>query len=207
MGGSRVPTVEVARIEELISRVPGVKAVKVVASGNELHEVHVITTSDKSPKQLVRDIETVVLASTGLRLDRKIISIAQVESDVRTQKVVPYQLSDLRIESVDERTVRARVTIEHGDEEFYGESVGPRTSRNLPKIVGTAVLNALSDVHDFALSFDDYAEVFLVGRKHIVVHVTKQYNGAEETVVGTAPFEGNLERSIAEAVLDAFRRI
>lgn len=198
---------DVSRIEELISRVPGVKAVKVVGSGGELQEIHVITTSDKSPKQLVRDIETVVLASTGLRLDRKIISIAQVESDVKTQKVVPFQLTSVKVENVDERTVRVKVTVEHGEEEFYGEYTGPRTSRNIPKVVGTAVLNALSDVHDFALSFDDYAEVFLVGKKYIVVHVTKQYNGAEESVIGTAAFDGNLERSIAEAVLDAFRRM
>jgi len=33
-----------------------------------------------------------------------------------------------------------------------------------PKIVGNAVLNALTDVHDFALSFDDFAEVYFVGK-------------------------------------------
>uniref|UniRef100_A0A7C5U399 Uncharacterized protein n=1 Tax=Fervidobacterium nodosum TaxID=2424 RepID=A0A7C5U399_9BACT len=202
-----MPTLDAVKIEELISRVPGVKAVKVVGDGSNLQEIHVITSSDKSPKQLVRDIETVILASTGMRLDRKIISIAQVESDVKSQKVLPYQLVNLKIENIDERSVRVNVTIEHGEEEFYGEFSGPKTTRNLPRIVGNAVLNALSDIHDFALSFDDVVEVYFVGKKHILVHITKQYNGVEESIIGTAVNEGNFEKAVAEAVLDAFRRI
>jgi len=94
-----MPTLEAMKIEELISRVPGVKAVKVVGDSSGLNEIHVITSSDKSPKQIVRDIETVILASTGVRLDRKIISIAQVESDVRTEKILPYQLTNLKMET------------------------------------------------------------------------------------------------------------
>ncbi|MEN3041754.1 MAG: hypothetical protein ABDH59_00360 [Fervidobacterium sp.] len=202
-----MPTLDVIKIEELISRVPGVKAVKIVGDGSNFHEIHIITSSDKSPKQLVRDIETVVLASTGVRLDRKIISIAQIESDIKAQKVLPYQLSNLRIENIDERNLRVTVTIEHGEEEFYGEFSGPKTTRNLPKIVGNAVLNALSEVHDFALSFDDIAEVYFVGKKYVLVHITKQYNGIEESIIGTAINDGNFERAVAEAVLDAFRRI
>lgn len=42
--------------------------------------------------------------------------------------------------------MRVNVTIEHGEEELYGEFSGPKTSRNVPKIVGNAVLNALADM-------------------------------------------------------------
>lgn len=202
-----MPTLDVIKIEELISKVPGVKAVKVVGDGTNLQEIHIITTSDKSPKQLVRDIETVVLATTGIRLDRKIISIAQVENEIKTQRILPYQLSSIKLESIDERNIRVYVTIEHGEEEFYGEFSGPKTSRNTPRVVGNAVLNALSEVHDFALSFDDVAEVYFVGKKFVIVHITKQYNNVEESVIGTAPNEGNFEKAVAEAVLDAFRRL
>ncbi|MGQ9855872.1 MAG: hypothetical protein ACUVQF_03990 [Fervidobacterium sp.] len=202
-----MPTLDAIKVEELISKVPGVKAVKVVGDNSTLHEIHVITTSDKSPKQLVRDIETVVLASTGIRLDRKIISIAQVEADVKTQKILPYQIANLKIENIDERNVRVNVTIEHGEEEFYGEFSGPKTSRNVPRVIGNAVLNALSEIHDFALSFDDIAEVYFVGKKYVLVHITKQYNNIEEGIIGTAVIEGNYERAVAEAVLDAFRRL
>lgn len=202
-----MPALDAVKVEELISRVPGVKAVKVVGDAGNLQEIHVITTSDKSPKQLVRDIETVVLASTGIRLDRKIISIAQVESELKTQKILPYQLSNIKIEHVDERNVRVSVTVEHGEEEFYGEFSGAKTTRNIPRLVGNAVLNAISEVHDFALSFDDIAEVYFVGKKFVLVHITKHYNNVEESVIGTAANEGNFEKAVAEAVLDAFRRL
>jgi len=62
-----------------------------------------------------------------------------------------------------------------------------------PKIVGNAVLNALTDVHDFALSFDDFAEVYFVGKKYVLVHITKQYNNIEESIIGTAIMDGNFE--------------
>ncbi|MFN6991169.1 MAG: hypothetical protein ACK4MM_00460 [Fervidobacterium sp.] len=202
-----MPTLDALKIEELISKVPGVKAVKVVGDGTNLQEIHIITTSDKSPKQLVRDIETVILATTGIRLDRKIISIAQVENEIKTQRILPYQLSSIKLESIDERNIRVHVTIEHGEEEFYGEFSGPKTSRNTPRIVGNAVLNALSEIHDFALSFDDVAEIYFVGKKFVIVHITKQYNNIEESVIGTAPNEGTFEKAVAEAVLDAFRRL
>ncbi len=202
-----MPALDVLKIEEIISKVPGVKAVKVVGDNGNLSEIHVITSSDKSPKQLVRDIETVVLASTGIRLDRKIISIAQVEGDIKSQKILPYQITNLKVETIDERNIRVNVTIEHGEEEFYGEFSGPKTTRNIPKIIGNAILNAISEIHDFALSFDDIAEVYFVGKKYILVHITKQYNGIEESIIGAAVYEGNFERAVAEAVLDAFRKV
>ncbi len=200
-------TLERAKLEDLISRVPGVHAVKVVDDSSGIQEIHVITGSDKSPKQLVRDIETVILATTGIRIDRKVISIAQVQGEAPAQKILPYRLEKLDMQNVDDRHIRVSVSIEHGEEEFYGETSGPKTSRNLPRLIGNAILNALSEVHDFAISFDDSTEVYLVGKRFIVVHLTKQYNGYEESVIGTAIVDNNFEKAVAEAVLDGFRKI
>ncbi len=200
-------TLEKAKLEDLISRVPGVHAVKVVDDSNGIQEIHVITGSDKSPKQMVRDIETVILATTGMRIDRKVISIAQVQGDAPAKKILPYRLEKIDIQNIDDRNVRISVSVEHGEEEFYGEISGSKTSRNVPRLIGNAILNALSEVHDFAISFDDSTEVYLVGKRFIVVHLTKQYNGYEESVIGTAIIESNFEKAVAEAVLDGFRKI
>jgi len=41
----------------------------------------------------------------------------------------------------------------------------------------------------------------------VLVHITKQYNNIEESIIGTAIMDGNFENQLAEAILDAFRRI
>ncbi|MFN3282831.1 MAG: hypothetical protein ACK40Q_01165, partial [Pseudothermotoga sp.] len=77
--------VDVKKLESIISQISGVTAVRVVPDGDNLREIHVIADSAKNPKQIVRDVETAILASTGLRIDRKIISVAQMAGEVRTR--------------------------------------------------------------------------------------------------------------------------
>ncbi|MDK2885556.1 MAG: hypothetical protein PWP54_114 [Thermosipho sp. (in: thermotogales)] len=194
-------------VEALLTRVPGVKAAKIVSEGDEIVEIHIVADSEKSPKQVVRDIETVLLASTGLKIDRRIISVAQIKGDLQKARILPYSLTNLKVEEPDSRTLKVSVVIEHGNEEFYGDASGPKTSRNVPIIIGNAILNALSDIHDYALSIDDTIEVYLAGKKFIITHLTKEYNAKEESIIGAAEVENDKFRAIAESVLDAFRRI
>ncbi|QTA37161.1 hypothetical protein JYK00_05260 [Thermosipho ferrireducens] len=194
-------------IELLLSKIPGIKAAKIIEENNTMKEIHIVADSNKSPKQLVRDIETVLLASTGIRIDRKIVSIAQLSSDVKLTKIVPYSLNSLKVEDIDSRTLKVSVTIEHGEEDLLGEAIGPKTKRNVPKVVGNAILSALNDIHDYALSLDDVAEIYLAGKRFIITHLTKEFNGEEESVIGAAELNGDYLKAVAESVLDAFRRI
>ena len=74
-------TVMTTDIERLIGSINGVSAAKVVTDAEgRLVEVHVLADTTKSPKQLVRDIQSCTMAAFGLPIDYKIVSIAQVES-------------------------------------------------------------------------------------------------------------------------------
>jgi hypothetical protein len=67
-------------IQSEISSLAGVISSHVVMSpdGLGVDEIHVVATFDRMPKQIVRDIESLILNSHGIRIDHKVISIAQL---------------------------------------------------------------------------------------------------------------------------------
>lgn len=199
--------VDVKSIESIISKIPGVKAARTITEDDKIVEIHVVANDEKTPKQIVRDIETVLFASLGIKIDRKIISIAQLDSQIETSKIVPYKLENIEV-SDKGRNIEVSVEIVHGNEKYSGSFSGPKTKKNVPIVIGNAILNALESVHDFAISIDDVAEIMLAGKTFIVSHLSKEYNSIEESIIGASEIKNdNRYKAIAESVLDAFRRI
>ncbi|ANQ53391.1 hypothetical protein XJ44_02485 [Thermosipho affectus] len=197
---------KVESVENVLSKIPGVEAAKVVIENDQVVEIHVVADDEKSPKQLVRDIETVLFASLGLKIDRKVVSIAQLNLGMESSKIIPYRLTDINVQEK-ERTLSVKVEITHGQEVFIGEFAGPKTRKNIPIIIGNAVLNALENIHNFAISVDDSIEATIAGKQFIITHLSKEYNSYEESIIGAAELKVDKYTAIAESVLDAFRRI
>lgn len=69
------------KIERLLTELEGVGSLKIVPDGHGgIDEVHVLSASDLSPKQIVRNIESALLAEFGLQIDHRKISIAQTRA-------------------------------------------------------------------------------------------------------------------------------
>ncbi|PLV56789.1 hypothetical protein [Thermotoga sp. SG1] len=186
-------------LEDVISKISGVISVKVIEEDGQPREIHVIADPSRNPKQIVRDIETVALASLGMKLDRRIISVAQL-SQGRFSPSQSYEISSIEVKSLD-RKKQVRVTINNlfEDEELVGESVGAGTSTNLPRLVGEAVIEAFNV--DSPVSVDDVQRVFLAGKEFVLVHLTVQDDEKERTEVGVAPLEGDFLKAVAKATL------
>jgi hypothetical protein len=74
IAGSVLP---IKRAEELLATLPGVIAARIIASENgAVDEIHVLTTSEVTPKQTVRNIESALIAHLGMRVDHRKISVA-----------------------------------------------------------------------------------------------------------------------------------
>ncbi|RPJ47136.1 MAG: hypothetical protein EHM19_03365 [Candidatus Latescibacterota bacterium] len=72
------PEADARRAETEIRKLAGVMGCRVVvAHDGEVLEVHVVSSEERHPKQIIRDIETVLLASFGVRIDHKKISVAR----------------------------------------------------------------------------------------------------------------------------------
>jgi hypothetical protein len=73
-------TVDFAEVERELCRIPEISAARIVT--NDLDrpvEVHILASAAKLAKQVVRDVQSVALAAFGLELDRRVISVVQLE--------------------------------------------------------------------------------------------------------------------------------
>src|SRR6478736_6380184 len=81
IAGSVLP---IKRAEELLATLPGVIAARIIASENgAVDEIHVLTTSEVTPKQTVRNIESALIAHLGMRVDHRKISVATTMESVK----------------------------------------------------------------------------------------------------------------------------
>ncbi len=192
-------------LEDVISKISGVISVKVIEEGGQPREIHVIADPSRNPKQIVRDIETVALASLGMKLDRRIISIAQL-SQGRFPGAEVYEITSLEVKNL-ERKKQVKVTIANTAEDttMAGEVVGAGTSTNLPKLVGEAVVEAFNP--DVSVSIDDVQRVYLAGKEYVLVHITISEDGRERVEVGVAPIEGDFLKAVAFATLKVVKNL
>ena len=88
IAGSVLP---IQRAEELLGTLPGVISARIVAGANgSVEEIHILTTTDVTPKQTVRNVESALIAHLGMRVSHKKISVATSDEGQRpTRNPVP----------------------------------------------------------------------------------------------------------------------
>lgn len=207
--------VSIEDIEDSLGQVSGIKAARVVASPEgQIQEIHVLALPTKSPKQLVRDIESTIIARFGIPVDHKKISIAQLGPEAVKEPVVSEEPRVYRPKihainvGVTGLTAAAVVTLEIDGEMHVGEATAPASQTGRERIVAQATLNAISDfahgTHSFAL--EDVAIVKL-GRWDVAVScVTLISSLGEQSFAGSALVRQNEKDSIVRATLDAINR-
>jgi hypothetical protein len=73
--------VDPAALEREFCRIPGVTATRVVLDDSGVpREIHILATPAKPAKQVVRDVQSVAMATFNLELDRRIVSVVQLDS-------------------------------------------------------------------------------------------------------------------------------
>lgn len=78
IAGSVLP---IQRAEELLATLPGVISARIVASiSGAVEEIHILTTTDVTPKQTVRNVESALIAHLGMHVSHKKISVATSDS-------------------------------------------------------------------------------------------------------------------------------
>ena len=87
IAGSVLP---IQRAEELLATLPGVISARIVASPNgAVDEIHILTTTDVTPKQTVRNVESALIAHLGMHVSHKKISVATSDEGQRAHRLTP----------------------------------------------------------------------------------------------------------------------
>ncbi|MBI5168915.1 MAG: hypothetical protein HZA61_05480 [Candidatus Eisenbacteria bacterium] len=66
-----------SKAEAAIRRLREIEGVSVHADGDAIREVHVLTSSERPAKNIVRDVQTVLKTRLGVTIDHRVVSVAQ----------------------------------------------------------------------------------------------------------------------------------
>lgn len=99
--------------EAAIRALPDVQGVRIAAQGDEVRELHVVTSSERPLKHIARDIVTLLIARFDRRVDYRVVSV------VRTRRGAPVALPPPTPDANG-----------HGDPVLDGAEPGARTHPN-----------------------------------------------------------------------------
>ena len=210
----------VRRAENLLTSLEGVLSARVVTTPlGEVSEVHILAQAGLQAKQLVRNIESALLAQLGLKVDHRKISIAQtaevrpieaLEKDVvRDRMLQRALLFESMSVSPAKRPHRLAITVTlsfRGQTETAEEEASdtPRSRVEGAAKASVAVIDRLMTDHSVALEGAKIVDAF--DREFAFVAV--QGLGGRETslLTGSAEIKESAERAAVFAVLDATNR-
>lgn len=208
-----MPSALVADIEAALSRVSDIRAARVVTSPEGyIEEIHVLALPSKAPKQLVRDIESTLMAAFGVAVDHKKISIAQLGLESVPSEEVTKAQTRAQIVSISAEVVgvyvKVAVTLAFEDDAFVGKATGPASRTGRERLVAEATLNAVAQYLQGAFTFAlEDVQIIRLGRETVatacVVLVT---SFGEQALAGSALARQNEHDSIVRATLDAINR-
>jgi|FLYL01.1.fsa_nt_gi hypothetical protein len=198
---------DVRSFEKTIRRIPGVEAARVVMNGAEPAEIHILAQPGKPAKQLVRDVESVALAAYGMKIDRRIVSIVQIENADLITGDRPV-VEDVA-EQIDGSRTTVTVTLSWHEERLVGRATGPAATSTRLRLVAEATIAALEQALDEQAAFAVQAVATpMVGTHEVaVVQVVIVVGDKERMLVGSALVNGDPSRATVRAVLDALNRI
>ncbi len=210
----------IKRVENLITALTGVLSARVVVTPlGEVSEVHVLTRSDIQPKQVVRNIESALMAQLGFKIDHRKISVAQT-ADVRPiealhneaitervkRRVVVFKGMEVRPAERPQR-VQVRVKLAYGDREASADELGTDTVRNRVEAAARAAAACLDElIPDNSIALEGASLIDAFDRKFVLVAVHGLGGREAQLLVGTCEIRESAERSAVLAVLDATNR-
>ena len=213
-----VNEVTVEEMEQLICQLPAVlKCAVSVNDWGSVEEVHVLTSVERAPKQIVRDVESALLAQYNLRVDHKRVSVAQIVTDepreaatreTRRLKIFEYHIDTDALN----HTAYTRVTLQWGDD--AGDRVqGEWNGRYMPsqyfQVMAWAAVEAVNQVPSLPapVVLSEIRRVTLANRSVVLVGLTQfDERRRESLLIGAAEERGDGPGASVRAVLDAVNR-
>jgi len=205
------PSTPYSAAERLICKLRDVLSCDIqIGPSGAISAIHVTARAGRSPKQIARDIESILAAEEGIQIDHRKISIAQygeteLAPDVSLDRIEIHGVSLHRGAS----GLEAEITLGAGSVQATGRFLGPDTRFESHRVVALATLDALAKLvqGDPEFSLGELEEAELGSRRVMLVCVNRTEGRAETNLIGSAEVSYDPTRSVIYAVLDAVNRL
>jgi hypothetical protein len=195
-------------IENYLNRISSVITSRIVEEDGKIKEVHIVSDISRNPKQIARDVESVLVSQFDIHVDYKMISVAQVEGDAGILKNCRYKLCSVESTSRGSH-FSATVTLDKDGEFFEGTSSGIATSNNILRITCEAAINAVENCvgRKNIFAIEDVTKVVVSGKETVLTYVTALIGDQEILVCGSAVSAKSGGELGVKSALDAVNRI
>ena len=145
-------------IRTLLCQLSGVSAAGVKLADDtpgenveEIEEIHILADTSRNAKQIVRDVQSVLFAALGIRIDHRIVSVAQMALDLSGKPRTPARVryKGMSYEEIDEKCV-IRVTLQYDGRDYCGEAAypGAKAESYRLRMIAQATLGAIGEMLD-----------------------------------------------------------
>jgi hypothetical protein len=199
-------------LEDALRQIPGIKAASVVTSPDAVPtEVHVLATTGKAAKQIVRDIQSLAMARYGLDIDHRIVSVVQFDEPEDNNTDGDISPPRPVVSSITVRTTgdvaETAICVTLAGTTFEGTSSGSASVAARPRLVAQATLEALRELLGTPAELDHAALVQVGGRAVAVCVLTLAVpRQGDQLMTGSALVRGDEVDAVARCVLDALNR-
>ena len=193
-------------MEGAINKIRGVYAAQVVISDDNVEEIHVIASPLRNPKQVVRDIESMLLVNFSVRVDYRRISLVQMQEERLFQAEGRPRLVAVR--SVDGPNRRAEVEMEKDGHLFVGSAHSAGEDTDLVRLVCAATIEAIQQTLGERVTYkvDQIEQITIDHMQAVIVAVTVDFGTSKETLLGVCQVHTEVADAAARATLNAVNR-
>lgn len=193
-------------IREALLGLQGVMAARVLLDENgQVDKIEAVVLKGRPPKDVVRDIETLLAVRFDVRVDYRKISLSF--DDVLVGGGTRLKIRGIHMRE-HERTADVKVELESGEECHSGAASGPLSVQNRWRLLATATLAALESYLQQSGRFSlDYAGIVDIGGSRAAVTVLEVIGKSrEEVLAGSSLVKSDEAEAVVRSVLDAVNR-
>jgi hypothetical protein len=193
--------------EALINKIPGVISSRVVMDNDTITELHVLSNFSRTPKQIIRDIQSALMAGYDMELDHKVISVAQIEDGKVSKRAFRLKLKHIDL-SMEENRLTTSVHLARGSNEYSGSASGGASAYNRYRLVAEAALAAVNEFLgiDPIFILADVLALNTAAGKAFTVIVTDISGIGEQHLIGSAMVQQDEHQAVVKATLNAVNR-
>lgn len=210
------------RIETAIRSLRNIEGATVKSEGDEIREIHVITSSNRPPKNIVRDVQTVLQTRFGVSIDHRVVSVAQTQPGAGRESVSLDDLEDSSRAGVDERVrfesvnlfvagarTQAQVELKWKGMPRMGSASGFSTRDEAHRLVAAAAIAAIQEFLSDPVAFAvQGVEIVQLGKRQAaVVSISMFVQRQEKLLLGCSPVETDTPQAVVLATLAAVNRV
>ncbi len=210
------------RAEAAIQSLRDVEAASVQIEDDDIREIHVLTSSSRPAKQIVRDVQTLLLTRFNRAIDHRVVSVAYSrpgpalapraplapapEPEEQTPHRIRFGSVNLYVASG-----RAQAQVELGWKGVtrLGTASGSATREGAQGLIVSATLSSVQEFLEegLALSLQDIELLRLGKQDVIVVSLSLLAHRSEKTLVGCCTVEQDAQQAVVLATLAALNRV